>query len=108
MIGRSLLPAAAGRPGVAVVLHSLVLVGYSDSGLAEYKPLAEAYSDIVTCFLDDSMRVKGTEEVAQRVGSATLDEAARPLGLSRSGYGVLGIVARIFESALEDLCKSDF
>ena len=42
-IGRSLHPAAAGSPDVAVVLDSLVLVGCSDSGLAEYKPLAEAY-----------------------------------------------------------------
>lgn len=36
-----------------------------------------------------------------------LDEAARPHGLSRSGYGVLGIVARTFESALEDLLQVD-
>lgn len=53
------------------------------------------------------MQAKGAEEAIQRVGSATLGEAAHPLGLSRSGYGVLGIVARTFESAIEDLRELD-
>ena len=38
----------------------------------------------------------------QRISRAMLDKAARPHKLSRSGYGVLGMVAKRFRSAFDD------
>ena len=40
-----------------------------------------------------------------RLRGALLDEAARPFELSRSGYGVLGMVAKATESVFDDLYR---
>lgn len=87
----------------AAVHHRLEVVGYSGSGSVAHKLLGEACWDIVTFPLSYRNAHRTCSGGFRYVGSAMLDEAARWLGLSRSGYGILAyIVASAVESALKD------
>lgn len=58
------------------------------------------YCDITPCQMIESQRSDELKMFSAH-RKRMLDEAARPVWLSRGGYGILGMVAKIFESGLD-------